>query len=145
MDWNTVALELEAIAESIGLNALDYVPDVLPNTAFYVGEMEIQPNQAFNKRRPDGSRMGVDQATITCRLLVARSDDKHAIRKMRQYLAGSGDQSLIQAIQDPSKQQNPELPWSGIKVVALHGNRLFNVGEAKFYGTEIEVFVVGAA
>jgi hypothetical protein len=83
-------------------------------------------------------------ATITLRLLVARSTDKHAIRKMRQYLVGSGEKSLIQAIQETNGRAT-EYPWSGIKVVSLRGNRLFTVGEAKFYGTEIDVYVTGAA
>lgn len=153
MNWNTVATALEAIVESVSytqdgklhkINALDYVPDDLPNVGLYVGEMDIEPNQAFNKTKPDGSRAGTDQATITLRLLVARSTDKYAIREMRRWLGGSGTDSLIQAIQKTNGQ--PALyPWSGIKVMAMRGNRLFNVGEAKFYGTEIDVFVIGAA
>jgi hypothetical protein len=144
MNWNTVATKLEGLAKDCGLNALDFVPDDMPNTAFYVGEMDITPNQSFNKRNPTtGHRMGTDQANITCRVLVARSDDKYAIRKMRDYLNGSGDQSLIEAIQETNGQ--PGMPWTGIKVTALRGNRLFVVGEAKFYGTEIELFVTGAA
>lgn len=144
MDWNAVALALEAVAESVDINALDYVPDSLPNTGLYVGEMDIQPNQTFNKVRGDGSRIGTDQAVITLRLLVARSDDKHAIRKMRQWLAGSGDQSLIEAIQK-TNGRHAEFPWSGIKVQSMRGNRVFVVGEAKYYGTEIDVFVIGPA
>jgi len=145
MDWNAVALELEALAKTTGINALDFVPDDLPNEAFYVGEMDIEPNQSFNKKLPSGHRAGTDQGTVTCRVLVARSTDKWAIRKMRTYMAGTGITSLVEAFQDPVNQRNPEKPWSGIKVQALRGNRLFNVGEAKFYGVEIEVFVIGAA
>lgn len=142
MDWNAVALALEQKALSIGLNALDFVPDDLPNTAFYVGEMDIEPNQTFNKVRPDGSRMGTDQATITCRILVARSTDKWAIRKMRDFLAGSGDKSLIQAIQADQTLANT---CDSSKVISMRGNRLFTVGDSKFYGTEIDIFVIGAA
>lgn len=153
MDWNAAALKLEAIAESVSyvadgktyrINALDVVPDDLPNTGLYVGEIDATPNLAFNKTDPDGNRIGVDSATITLRLLVARMTDKYAIRKMRAFMNGSGDASLIQAIQ--ATNNKPTLyPWSGIKVAALRGNRLFNVGESKFYGTEIEVFVTGRA
>lgn len=153
MDWNAAALKLEEIAGSVTytangktykINALDVVPDDLPNTGLYVGEIDVTPNQAFNKTNAQGNRVGVDQATITLRLLVARSTDKYAIRKMRAFMAGSGDASLIQAIQATNRRPN-EFPWSGIKVQDLRGNRLFSVGEAKFYGTEIEVFVTGAA
>lgn len=140
MDWNAVALALEDKAKAVGLNALDYVPDDLPNTAFYVGEMDIQPNQTFNKVRPDGTRMGTDQATITCRVLVARSTDKFAVRKMREFMAGSGDKALIQSIQGDPTLNNTV---SSSKVQAMRGNRLFIVGEGKFYGTEIDIFVIG--
>lgn len=140
MNWNAVAEGLEAAAQTVGLNALSYVPDGLPNTAFYVGEMDIAVNQTFGSR--SGTRRGTDQALITCRLLVARSDDKHAIQKMRRYLAGSGDQSLVQAIQ-ADRQLGGSCDDSAVK--SIRGNRMFVVGDAKYYGTEIDVFVIGAA
>lgn len=155
MNWNTAALKLEEIAESVTwtdgdgkarkIEALDFVPDDLPNCGLYVGEMDIEVNQTFNKINPStGHRIGTDAATITLRLLVARETDRYAIRKMRAFLAGSGDASLVEALQKTNGQ--PSLyPWSGIKVVAIRGNRLFTVGESKFYGTEIEIYVTGAA
>lgn len=144
MDWNAVADALADKARSIGLNALDYVPDSLPNTAFYVGEMEIQPNASFNRRLPNGHRAGTDQGTITCRILVARSTDKHALRKSREYMGGSGTNSLIEAIQG---DQTLNGTCSGCKVSRISGNRMFIVGpdEMKYYGVEIDVFVIGAA
>ncbi len=153
MDWNAAALKLEEVCQSVSwvvagktykVNAIDVVPDDLPNTGLYVGEIDVTPNVAFNKTDPDGNRVGVDSANITLRFLVARSTDKYAIRKMRAFMAGSGDASLIQAIQATNRRPT-EFPWSGIKVAALRGNRLFNVGESKYYGVEIEVFVTGAA
>jgi hypothetical protein len=140
MNWNDVASGLEAAAEATGINALDYVPDDLPNTAFYVGEMDIDVNQTFGSR--SGTRRGTDSATITCRVLVARSTGKYAIRKLREYMGGSGVKSLVQAIQ-ADKTLGGSCDSS--KVLAIRGNRLFTVGEAKFYGVEIEVFVIGAA
>lgn len=157
MDWNAAALKLEEIASSVtwtvtvegspvsvSINALDFVPDDLPNIGLYVGEIDIEPNQTFNKLKADGSRAGVDAATITLRLLVAKYDDKYAIRKMRAFMNGTGDASLIQAIQETNRQP-ATYPWSGIRVVSARGNRLFTVGEAKYYGTEIDVYVTGAA
>jgi hypothetical protein len=144
MDWNVAATKIEEIARSVGLNALDYVPDDMPNTAFYVGEMDVEPNQSFNKTLPDGTRAGIDKADITCRVLVARSSDKGAIRKLRQYGNGSGDKSLIEAIQKTNGQPDA-YPWSGIVVRSVRTNRLFVVGESKFYGTEFELSVIGAA
>jgi len=144
MDWNAVASDLEAIAETCGISALDYVPDDLPNKCLYIGEMDIEPNQTMNSVDGNGRRRGTDQGVVTLRLLIARSTDKHSIRKMREFLAGGGTNSLIQAIQ-ATNNQSATYAWSGIKVQSMRGNRLFNVGEAKFYGTEIDVFVIGAA
>lgn len=140
MDWNEVAEGLETAARAAGLNALEYVPDDLPNTAFYVGEMDVDLNRTFGSR--SGTRRGTDQGTITCRILVARSTDKHAIKKMRRYMAGSGAMSVVQAIQ-ADKTLNGSCDDSVVK--SYRGNRLFNIGEAKFYGVEIDVFVIGAA
>jgi hypothetical protein len=140
MDYNAVALALEACAESVGLNAMDYVPDALPNAGFYVGEMDIDPNQTFGSR--SGTRRGTDQATITCRLLVARGTDRYAVRKMREYMAGSGVKSLLQVIQADTTLGGTV---DASKVVSIRGNRLFEVGEAKYYGFEIDVFVIGDA
>lgn len=141
MDWNAIAVALETAAKTTGINALDFVPDDLPNTAFYVGEMDIDVNKTFGSR--SGTRTGTDQATITCRVLVARSTDKSAVRKMREYCMGSGLKSLVQAIQ---ADKTLDGTCSGAMVTAIRGNRLFEVGAGtKFYGAEIEVFVIGAA
>lgn len=140
MDFNAIALALSACAESVGLNALDYVPDTLPNTAFYVGEMEIDPNKTFGRR--SGTRQGTDQAVITCRVLVARSTDKSALRKSREYMGGSGARSLIQAIQTDATLGGT---CHASKVERVSGNRMFDVAGLKYYGVEIDVFVIGAA
>lgn len=140
MDYNAVATALEAKAETVGLNALAYVPDALPNTAFYVGEIDIEPNGTFARQSP--TRQGTDRATITCRVLVARSTDKSAIAKLRDYMSGSGVKSLTQAIQG-DQSLNGSVHANVVK--AIRGNRLFSVGEMKYYGVEIDVFVIGDA
>lgn len=141
MDWNAVCSAIETIVQTAtGINALDHVPDDLPNTALYVGEIDFKPNITFGSR--SAPRRGTDEATITLRVLVARSTDKHAVRKMREYCNGSGLKSLVQAIQG-NKTLNDTV--DGNKVESIRGNRIFTVGESKFYGAEIEVYVIGAA
>ncbi len=140
MNYNEIADALVACAESVGLNALDFVPDTLPNTAFYVGEMDIDPSATFGSR--SGTRRGTDRATITCRVLVARSTDKSALRKSREYMGGSGVKSLIQAIQNDGTLAGS---CSSSKVERISGNRMFDVAGQKYYGVEIDVFVIGAA
>jgi hypothetical protein len=140
MDWNDVAQALADAAETTGINAYDYVPDSLANTAFYVGEIDIDTNVTFGSR--SGTRRGTDQGTVTCRVLIARSDDKHALRKCRDYMSGSGARSLIQAIQ-ADRTLDGSVHDSMVR--GFKGNRLFVVGEKKYYGIEIDVFVIGDA
>lgn len=145
MDWNAIASAIESIVQThTGLNALDHVPDSLPSAAFYVGEMDIEMDVTFRKRRAAGvtTRTGTDQGTITCRVLVARSTDKFAVRKMRSYMSGSGATSVAEAIAN-NRTLNGTVHDSHVK--RFRGNRLFDVGGAKFYGVEIDVFVIGAA
>lgn len=145
MDLNAIALAIESIVETdTGLNALDYVPDALPSAALYVGEMDIELDVTFRRRRAAGvtTRQGTDQGTITCRILVARSTDKYAVRKMRDYMAGSGAESVAEALTN-NRTLNGTVHDSHLK--RLRGNRLFEVGGARFYGVELDLFVIGAA
>lgn len=142
MDWNAVATALAECARTTGLNALDYVPDSLPNEAFYVGEIDIDFDQTMRGRSVDGVRRGTDQATITCRVLIARADDKYALRKLRDYMAGSGDKSLKDAIEQ-DRTLGGEV--HSLQVKAMRGNRMFVVGEKRYYGVELDVFVIGDA
>lgn len=140
MDYNAIAEALVTKAQLTDVNGMEQVPDSLPSEAFYVGEIDIDPNQTFGSR--SGTRRGTDQAMITCRILVARSTEKWALRKLRTYMGGSGVSSIIQALQG-DKTLNGTVHSSVVK--AIRGNRMFDVGGAKFYGVEIDIFVIGAA
>lgn len=140
MDWNAVSDALAECGRAVGLNAFDYVPDSLPNLAMYVGEIDVDVNVTFGSRSP--IRRGTDQAEITLRILIARSTDKEALRKVRAYMSGSGPSALIQAIQ--ADQTLGGTVDSSI-VKNMRGNRLFVVGEKRYYGVEIVVFVIGDA
>lgn len=142
MDFNAISNALAEAARTTGLNALDYVPDSLPNEAFYVGEIDIDFDQTMRGRLVDGHRRGTDQAMVTCRVLVARADDKHALRKLRDYMIGSGVRSLKEAIE---KDRTLGDLVHSLQVKTMRGNRLFNVGEKKFYGVELDVFMIGDA
>lgn len=146
MDWNAIAIELERAAATTGINAIDHVPDSLPSEAFYVGEMDVTLDVTFRKNTVGVggriTRVGTDQGMITCRILVARSTDRYAVRKMRKYMAGSGLTSVAEAlIQD--KTLGGTVHSSQLK--RLQGNRLFDVGGSKFYGVEMDIFVIGPA
>lgn len=144
MDYNAIA---DAIAYrcrlETGINALDYVPDSLPSAAMYVGEIDVELDGTFRR----GGRRGTDQATITLRILVARSTDKYALRKLREYMSSPGPASIIDALAKwralPGEDDVPTVHDSQCK--RMRGNRLFTVGEQRFYGVEIDLFVIGDA
>jgi hypothetical protein len=140
VDYNALAEGLEAAAASTGVRPFSEVPDSLPTWGFYVGEMDIDVNLTFGSR--SGTRRGTDAVTVTCRVLVARYDDKQALKKLRGYMAGSGMQSLVQAIQ-ADKTLGGSCDSS--KVMRLSGNRMFDVGGTKYYGVELDVYAIGSA
>lgn len=143
MDYNAIADALEAAAETVpGINAFSEVPDDLPSIGFYVGEIDITPNVTMRGQRVGGVRRGTDEAQITCRMLVARFSERGAVRKLRSFMGGSGMNSVLDAI-----EQNRTLSGSvdDLKVTAIRGNRLFDVGGSKYYGVEFDLFVIGDA
>lgn len=144
MDWNAVADYLESAANSVqGVSAYSEVPDDMPMIGFYVGEIDIDLNVAMRGRRtPGGPRRGTDQANITCRLLVARYDDKEALRKLRAFMSGHGAESIVDAIEE-DRTLGGTVDDSYCKT--MKGNRLFTVGNSQFYGTELTIFVIGDA
>lgn len=142
MDWNAISANLVECARTAGLNGLDFVPDALPNVpSFYVGEIDVELDMTF-RRRQGSTRVGTDQATITCRIMVAKADDKHALRKLRDFMSTSGTESFIQAAAN-DRTLGGTVHDSHVK--KMRGNRLFVVGEKRYYGVEIDVFVIGAS
>lgn len=139
-DLNALADHLESAANNIpGINAFSEVPDNLPNIGFYVGEIDITYDVAFRKRPQAAGRTGTDEMSITCRILVARMDDKFALRKLRTFMSGTGTTSLIQAI---SADRTLGGTVDDSRVESARGNRLFVVGEKKYYGVEITLFAI---
>jgi hypothetical protein len=144
MDWNAICDALEAKAETVpGINAFSEVPDSLPTIGFYVGEIDVELNTTMRgKRTPGGPRRGSDQANITCRILVARMDDKQALRKLRAFMGGQGATSIVDAL-ELDRTLNGTVDDS--RCVSMRGNRLFDVGATKYYGVELDLFVIGDA
>lgn len=144
MNWNAICDALEAAANTVpGINAFSEVPDDLPTIGFYVGEIDVSLNITMRGRRaPGGPRRGSDEAHITCRVLVARFNDKTALRKLREFMGGSGAVSVIDAI-ELDRTLGGTVDDS--RVVSMRGNRMFDVANNKYYGVEIDLFVIGDA
>jgi len=142
VDWNLVSDAIADLArEATGIVALEFVPDELPNEALYVGEIDAEFDQTF-RRRQGSTRKGTDQATLTIRILVARSTDKFALKKLREYMGGSGLKSVAQALAN-DRTLKGTVHDSHLK--RMRGNRMFDVGGSKFYGVELDLFVIGDA
>ncbi len=143
MDWNAVADALETAANTVpGINAYSEVPDAMANIGFYIGEIDVEFDVTFRRAPVGGNRRGTDQAEITCRVLVARFDDKQAQRKLREFMSGTGPTALVQAL-SADKTLGGTVDSSQVK--SMKGNRLFVVGEKKYYGVELMIFVIGEA
>jgi len=133
VDLNAVAAGLAANVRAVpGLTALDHVPDSLPEPVFMVGEIDIEFDQTFGR--------GSDTLTITCRVMVARSDDQGGQQKLREFMAGGGVTSVKRAIEADRQLGGA---CDDLRVVRATGNRLFVVGETRYYGVEFTVMVIG--
>jgi hypothetical protein len=133
MDLNKIALGLAANVNPIPeLNPLDFMPDAIPEPMFAVGEMDITFDRTFGR--------GSDEAVITCRVLVSRADDKSGQQKLRDFMAGGGVNSVKAAIES---DRTLDGACDDLHVRSARGNRLFVVGETRYYGVEFDVYVIG--
>lgn len=139
MDLNAVALGLAAnvnampiLADGTQLHAFDYCPDALPEPCFFVAEIDVD----FDKTM----RRGSDELTVTTRVMVSRADDKSGQLKLRSFMRGGGVTSVKKMIEADRTLGGA---CDDLRVTKARGNRLYNVGEARYYGVEFEVFIVG--
>lgn len=137
MDLNAIALELASAVQTgvPELNALDYVPDAIPDPCFMVAEIDLEYDKTF--RRSSG---GSDQAVVTCRIMTSRGDDEAGQLQMRSFSKGAGITSVKQAI-EADRTLNGEC--DDLHVRAVRANRLYTVGEKQYYGSEFDVFIIG--
>ncbi|MGW4476805.1 hypothetical protein ACWENQ_44740 [Nonomuraea sp. NPDC004354] len=120
------------------LNCFGYCPDSVPEPTFYAGEVEIDFDRAYGR--------GMDEARVTCRLLVSRADDRSGQAALDRYLAGSGPLSVKAAI-EAARGAPGELALGGLcddlHLTRVQGYRMYQVGEVQFYGAEMILRVIG--
>lgn len=133
----------EAVPAAVGaaipsLNCLGYLPDAIPEPCFYSGEVEIDFDRAFGR--------GLDEIELTCRLLVARSDDLSGQARLDSYMAGSGPLSVKAAI-DAARGAPGEAALGGLcddlHLRRVQGHRLYQVGNVMYYGAEFIIRIIG--
>ncbi|MFC7380890.1 hypothetical protein [Sphaerisporangium rhizosphaerae] len=120
------------------LNCFGYVPDDVPEPCFYSGEVEIDFDKTFGR--------GMDEIAVTCRLLVSRADDRSGQEALDKYLAGSGPDSIKQAIETgrgaPGQSALGGLA-DDLHVQRVQAYRQYLVGDRTYYGAEIVVRIIG--
>lgn len=139
MDIAAIRQGLADVVEAAipGLNAFGYVPDSIPEPCFYAGEVEIDYDLAYQR--------GMDEARVSCRVLVGRAEDKAGQAALDLYLAGSGSSSVKAAIEGtPGVAQTLGGACDDLHVMRVRGYRLYQVGENTYYGAQFTVRVIGA-
>ncbi|MDM4722753.1 hypothetical protein QTQ03_25305 [Micromonospora sp. WMMA1363] len=135
-------MDLDAVIEGLagvvaaaipGLTAYDYAAEAIVEPAFLPGDVTVEFDRTFGR--------GMDAITIKPIVLVGRSDDRAAQKKLNDYLSGSGLTSLKQVI-----EASPTLGGAchDLRVVRVTGRRLYTFGDTQFTGAELEIFVVGS-
>jgi len=140
MDYNAVASKLVERAQNVSpiygqsLVCFDHVPDAIPDMAFIVGEMDVEYDMTF--------RGNHDRLLVTCRIFISRSDDQQGQRVLREFMSSGGLSSVKTAL-EASPRYEPGV-WDDLRVQRARGNRLFVIGETRYYGVELEILVVGS-
>ncbi|WP_329426833.1 hypothetical protein OG339_42240 [Streptosporangium sp. NBC_01495] len=140
MDLGDIKVVLAAAvrAEVPSLACFGYVPDSIPEPCFFVGEAEIEFDKTFGR--------GLDEVTLTCRLLVSRSDDRSGQAALDRYLSGSGPRSIKRAI-ETARGAPGEHALGGLAddlhLMRVQAYRMYQVGEHNYYGAELMVRVIG--
>lgn len=133
-----VALADTVRAEIPSLTCFGYVPDSIPEPCFFVGEAEIEFDKTFGR--------GLDEVTLTCRLLVSRADDRSGQAALDRYLSGSGPRSIKRAI-ETARGAPGEYALGGLAhdlhLTRVQAYRMYAVGENTYYGAELMVRVIG--
>ncbi|MER5882716.1 hypothetical protein ABT160_02690 [Streptomyces sp. NPDC001941] len=120
------------------LTSTGYVPDEVNEPCFFAGEYSVDFDKAMGR--------ALDEAEITCRVLVSRADDKAAQRLLDRMLSGSGPGSLKQAI-EAARGAPGEYALGGLahdlRVTRIQGYRWYEHAGVDYVGAELTIKVIG--
>lgn len=134
MDLDAVAQGLaDAAGQITGLAAFPYLPDSIPAPAFVVGDVRVDFDQTFGR--------GLDQAVITCQVLLGRADDKASQSALNGYLSGAGAPAVKAALETDGTLGGA---CDDVHVRRVIGRRYYQVGDTQYVGAEFEVLVIGS-
>ncbi|WP_241253605.1 hypothetical protein [Streptomyces sp. W1SF4] len=120
------------------LTCYGYTPDSVPAPCFFAGEFTLEFDKAM--------RRALDEAELTCRVLVGRADDVSAQRTLDALLAGSGPASLKTTIE--AARGEPGQPALGglcddFHVTRVQGYRWYEHQGTQYVGAELIIRIIG--
>jgi len=125
-------------AGTLALTTTAYVPDAVTAPHFFCAEYDVQFDKAM--------RRALDEATLTCRVLVGRADDRTAQELLDALLEGSGPTSLKQAI-EAARGAPGEYALGGLAddlhVTRIQGYRWYEHQGTQYVGAELMVRIIG--
>lgn len=120
------------------LTCSGFVPDDVVAPHFFTAEYSIEFDKAFGRR--------LDEAEITCRVLVGHADDRSSQRILDALLSGSGPASLKQAI-EVARGAPGEAALGGLAddlhVMRVQGYRWYEHADLQYVGAELVIKVIG--
>ncbi|MFC8290070.1 hypothetical protein ACFUJ0_06090 [Streptomyces sp. NPDC057242] len=120
------------------LTATGHVPDAITAPHFFAAEYSITYDKTMGR--------GLDEAELTCRVLVGRADDRAAQATLDGLLDGSGPSSLKQAI-EAARGAPGEYALGGLahdlRVTRMQGYRWYEHQGTQYVGAELTVVVIG--
>lgn len=137
MDISAVRAGLAANARTVvsdpKLTCFGYVPDSIPAPCFFTAEVDVDFTGAM--------RRGMDELTVTCRVLVGRADDKSSQQLLNGYLSGSGPSSLKAALESDTTAGGA---CDDLMVMRVQGYRFYVHAGTEYVGAELLVKVIGS-
>ncbi|MFF2331823.1 MULTISPECIES: hypothetical protein [unclassified Streptomyces] len=123
---------------TLALTTTAYVPDAISAPHFFCAEYDLQFDRAMNR--------GMDDATLTCRVLVGRADDRAAQELLDALLEGSGPTSLKAAI-ETTRGAPGEYALGGLAddlhVTRIQGYRWYEHQGTQYVGAELMIRIIG--
>lgn len=133
MDVNNVSAGIVTRAKTIsGLNGLPFAPDNGEVPLFWVGLADITYDLAMSN--------GHDEMVFDCLLAVTAADDEAAHTAVRQYLAGSGSNSIRAAMRGDKTLGGAA---SDCRVVSARGPINVDLGGVRHLGAQFSIWVGG--
>lgn len=120
------------------LTCSGYIPDSVVAPHFFTAEYDLDFDKAYGR--------ALDEAELTCRVLVGRADDASAQRTLDALLSGAGPASLKEALQ-AARGGPGEAALGGLAndfhVKRVQGYRWYEHAGTQYVGAELIIHIIG--